>query len=60
MTVSFGPSVGSAPSMNDMAVAAVLTQPDKPWTPRSFFDPPRVNAPAIVEFGQGKTYDFFA
>jgi hypothetical protein len=46
--------------MNDMAVAAVITQPDKPWTPRSFFDPPRVNAPQIVEFGQGKTYDFFA
>jgi hypothetical protein len=33
---------------------------DQPWTPRSFFDPPRVNAPELVEFGVGKTYDFFA
>lgn len=33
---------------------------DQPWTPRSFFDPPRINAPELVEFGVGKTYDFFA
>ncbi len=30
------------------------------WTPKSFFDGPRVNAPDLVVFGQGKTYDFFA
>jgi hypothetical protein len=30
------------------------------WSPRSFFDPPNVNAPDLVQFGQGKTYDFFA
>ncbi|MBI1245225.1 MAG: hypothetical protein GC202_09480 [Alphaproteobacteria bacterium] len=33
---------------------------DQPWTPRSFFDPPRVHAPDLVVFGTGKTYDFFA
>ncbi len=33
---------------------------DQPWTPRSFFDGPRVQAPDIVVFGTGKTYDFFA
>ncbi|MBL8808472.1 MAG: hypothetical protein JNN22_16625 [Rhodospirillales bacterium] len=33
---------------------------DQPWTPRSFFDPPRVQAPDLVVFGTGKTYDFFA
>jgi hypothetical protein len=30
------------------------------WTPKSFVDGPRVNAPDLVVFGQGKTYDFFA
>jgi len=30
------------------------------WTPKSFTDGPRVNAPDLVVFGQGKTYDFFA
>ncbi len=30
------------------------------WTRQSFFDPPRVQAREIVEFGVGKTYDFFA
>jgi hypothetical protein len=33
---------------------------NQPWTPKSFFDGPRVNAPDLVVFGQGKTYDFFA
>lgn len=39
------------------AAAAFNTQP---WSPRSFFDGPRINAPELVEFGVGKTYDFFA
>jgi hypothetical protein len=39
------------------AAAAFNTQP---WTPRSFFDGPRVQAPDLVVFGVGKTYDFFA
>lgn len=30
------------------------------WTASSFFDGPNVNAPDLVQFGQGKTYDFFA
>jgi hypothetical protein len=49
----FGPNA-------DGGALAMLKNTEKPWTPRSFFDPPRVNAPEIVEFGTGKTYDFFA
>jgi hypothetical protein len=30
------------------------------WSARSFSDKPNVNAPDLVQFGQGKTYDFFA
>jgi hypothetical protein len=39
------------------AAAAFNTQP---WTPTTFFAAPRIQAPEIVEFGVGKTYDFFA
>lgn len=46
------------PSYAAGTVAAAFN--DQPWTPRSFFDPPRIQAPDIVVFGTGKTYDFFA
>ncbi|MCA3248486.1 MAG: hypothetical protein ING19_14715 [Azospirillum sp.] len=47
-------------SLDYQAGIASMLKSDAPWTPRSFFDPPRVNAPELVEFGVGKTYDFFA
>jgi len=65
-SISFPPSFGGGPTagaITDPAyqagcVAAAFN--DLPWTSRSFFDPPRIQAPEIVVFGQGKTYDFFA
>jgi hypothetical protein len=55
-----GPSgyISTTPSYEAGAAAAAFNT--QPWTPRSFFDPPRVQAPDLVEFGVGKTYDFFA
>lgn len=47
-------------SLDYVAGMLAMIKNDQPWTPRSFFDPPRVNAPELVEFGVGKTYDFFA
>jgi hypothetical protein len=47
-------------SLDYVAGMLAMLKNDQPWTPRSFFDPPRVNAPELVEFGVGKTYDFFA
>lgn len=66
MAISGAPSVGG--DSNSMAFMSLdyqagiiaMLRNKQPWTPRSFFDGPRINAPEIVEFGQGKTYDFFA
>lgn len=55
-----GPSayIAQDPAYQAGTVAAAFNT--QPWTPRSFFDPPRIQAPELVVFGTGKTYDFFA
>lgn len=60
--MSLGIDVGAYQSLDLSYTAGMLAmlKNDQPWTPRSFFDPPRINAPELVEFGTGKTYDFFA
>jgi hypothetical protein len=60
MEIGGSPSAFSQLSLDNAAIGVILVRDNGPWTARSFFDPPRVNAPQIVEFGQGKTYDFFA
>ncbi|MBC8792052.1 MAG: hypothetical protein C6Y20_10635 [Tagaea sp. CACIAM 22H2] len=66
MAMSVAPSVGGDSnstafmSLDYQAGILAMLKNKHPWTPRSFFDAPRVNAPPLVEFGQGKTYDFFA
>jgi hypothetical protein len=59
-------SVGGDPasygtlSLDYQAGILAMLKNDRSWTPKSFFEGPRINAPELVEFGQGKTYDFFA
>ncbi len=54
-------STGTAKFSPDYQVGTfVAAFNNQKWTPTSFFDGPRVNAPDLVVFGQGKTYDFFA
>lgn len=65
-------SISIPPAMGGGPAGSVITDPayqagcvaaafnTNPWTARSFFDPPRIQAPEIVVFGVGKTYDFFA
>jgi hypothetical protein len=66
MAISGAPSVGGDSnstafmSLDYQAGIIAMLKNKQPWTPRSFFDGPRINAPELVEFGQGKTYDFFA
>jgi hypothetical protein len=66
MSVSFSSHIGGGPAtyaiLDPAYQAGVMAAAfnDQSWTPQSFFDPPRVQAREIVEFGVGKTYDFFA
>ena len=55
-----GPSgyVTTDPAYQAGCLAAAFNT--QPWSPRSFFDGPRIQAPELVVFGTGKTYDFFA
>ncbi|MBI3505353.1 MAG: hypothetical protein HY059_10965 [Proteobacteria bacterium] len=65
-SISIPPSFGGGPAGTvtlDPAyqagcVAAAFN--NQPWTAHSFFEPPHIQAPELVVFGTGKTYDFFA
>ncbi len=59
-SIGGGPTAGvtTDPAYQAGCVAAAFNT--NTWTSHSFFDPPRIQAPEIVVFGQGKTYDFFA
>jgi len=66
LSVGNSPGFGGGPTATSRldpayaagAVAAAFN--NAPWTPTSFFSGPRINAPDLVVFGTGKTYDFFA